>query len=89
MKDGDLVELIQPSRARDGWVEVGGVDKSGPSDRSRGHWPVGTLAVFIESLPNKFHQLASLVLIDGSPGWVWNDEIRLVTTHNGDGHESR
>jgi hypothetical protein len=83
MKPGDLVELAQPTLTWEGWIEVGSMDNSGPSDRRRGYWPAGTLAVFIDSLPNVYHQLVSVVLIDGSPGWVWNDEIRPVTTHSG------
>lgn len=86
MKDGDLVELIQPGGEAaelmgcTGELSVGSMDNSGPSDRRRGYWSAGTLAVFIDSLPNVYHQLASVVLIDGSTGWVWNDEIRLVST---------
>ncbi len=89
MNPGDLVELIQPARACDGWVEVGGMDKSGPSDRRRGHWPAGTLVVFIDSIPNMADRPASVILIDGSRGWIWNDEIRLASNGSGDGHESR
>jgi hypothetical protein len=73
MKDGDLVEFKQPDG--DDLVLVGGMDKSG---FNLGAWPAGTLAVVLGPHPfiSRWSEPATMILIDGLRGWVWNDEIR-------------
>ena len=81
MKDGDLVELIQPGGEAaelmgcTGELSVGNmVDGSRP-------WrlPVGTLAVHLGRHPRMPGEPAIVILIDGKLGWVWDYEIRLAT----------
>jgi len=80
MKDGDLVELIQP----DGVVAelmgcTGDISVGNMVDGSR-PWqlPVGTLAVYLGRHPRMPGEPAIVVLIDGKLGWVWDYEIRPI-----------
>ena len=77
MNPGDLVELFQPGgeaaelMSCTGDISVGDMDDSHP-------WqlPVGTLAVYLGRHPRMPAEPASMILIDGKPGWVWDYEIR-------------
>jgi hypothetical protein len=79
MNLGDLVELTDPQNhhSDDEQVTIGYVDGNG--EISRREFPVGTLAIFLKPYLIKPGAPASVILIDGIPGWVWNDEIRPAT----------
>jgi len=70
MNPGDLVELV--STQADELVIVGDFD-----DSASRRFVVGTLAMVISNL-TKNELPAVLIMIDGSQGWVWDGEIRLV-----------
>jgi hypothetical protein len=75
MKDGELVELFAA------WgdnVDVGGF----VGVAVLGTFPDGTLAMVLGPHPfiSRRSEPATMILIDGLRGWVWNDEIRPVST---------
>jgi hypothetical protein len=79
MNPGDLVELtdLLNHLSDDEQVTIGCVDGNG--EISRREFRVGTLAIFLKPYPIKPGAPASVILIDGIPGWVWDDEIRPAT----------
>jgi len=74
MTPGNLVELWDDADGEG--ITVGGM----PNDPiQRREFPAGTLAVWL----GRHHLLkrstrASVILIGGKPGWVWDSEIRPV-----------
>ena len=84
MKDGDLVELLDSDGSSK--IVVGSLNGNSVD---RLLFPAGTLAVRIKRFPVG-DKPASVILVDGFQGWVWNDELQLANiTHDGGDHETR
>jgi hypothetical protein len=79
VKPGDLVRIIDHNHYQEqhAWVTVGSVS----SEKDHRNFPAGTVAVFLGACAVDLDDLPerSLVLIDGTPGWVWKDEIVLYS----------
>ena len=87
MKSGDLVELTDQLLIEgDDYPIVVGDLKSGEGCR---RFDSGTLAILHGDYMASLDEPASVILIDGRLGWVWNKEIRPASTPNGGDHESR
>ena len=87
MKSGDLVDLCgNGGGLRDDYPIVVGDLKSGEGCR---RFDSGTLAMLCGDHMVNLDEPASVILIDGRLGWVWNKEIRRASTPNGGDHESR
>lgn len=72
MNPGDLVELCRKGGDP---VSIGEYDGTAGRD-----FPVGTLCVYL-GMSREWNRsrLAVDILIDGAPGWVWQDEIKPAT----------
>ena len=87
MNPGDLVELTDQLLIEgDDYPIVVGDLKSGEGCR---RFDSGTLAMLCGDHMVNLDEPASVILIDGRLGWVWNKEIRPASTPNGGDHESR
>ena len=82
MNPGDLVEICC---GPGGLVSIGTDDGAAPRD-----FPAGILCIYLgvnrEWSRGRF---AYDILIDGAPGWVWQNEIVPVTGGDGGEHASR
>ena len=82
MNPGDLAEICC---GPGGLVSIGTDDGAAPRD-----FPAGILCIYLgvnrEWSRGRF---AYDILIDGAPGWVWQNEIVPVTGGDGGEHESR
>ena len=84
MKDGDLVELLDSDGSSK--IVVGSLNGNSVD---RLLFPAGTLAVRIKRFLAG-EKPASVILVDGFQGWVWNDELQLANiTHDGGDYETR
>jgi hypothetical protein len=70
---GELVELFDAQTTAE-YIVVGSMDNTVDWRR---RFPFGTLVLFIDEYPNQ-GEPASVILVGGQPGWVWNHEIRPV-----------
>lgn len=71
MAPGELVELFDDNHQND-YIVVGNLDSTVDFRR---WFPFGTLVLLMGEYPGQ-GEPASMVLIDGKPGWVWDYEIR-------------
>ena len=87
MKSGDLVELTDQLLIEgDDYPIVVGDLKSGEGCR---RFDSGTLAILHGDYMASLDEPASVILIDGRLGWVWNKEIRPASTGSGGDHATR
>ena len=87
MKPGDLVELTDQLLIEgDDYPIVVGDLKSGEGCR---RFDRGTLAILYSDHVTNLDEPASVILIDGRLGWVWNKEIRPASTGSGGDHATR
>ena len=71
MNPGDLVELFDCHQIND-YIVVGELNNTVDLRRRVPH---GTLALLMGEFPAQ-GEPASMILVDGKPGWVWDYEIR-------------
>ena len=73
MKPGDLVRLYEPSN-RNREFSVGNLN------RDLGGWqvPAGTVAMVIEIIPDMGDGVTYHILVDGSMGWVYEDDCEEI-----------
>ena len=81
MNPGDLVELFDDNHLND-YIVVGDLNNT-LDIRSR--FPLGTLVLLMGEYPGQ-GEPASMILIGGKLGWVWDYEIRPFI---GGDHETR
>ena len=87
MKPGDLVELTDQLLIEgDDYPIVVGDLKSGEGCR---RFDRGILAILYSDHVTNLDEPASVILIDGKLGWVWNKEIRPASTGSGGDHATR
>ena len=71
MNPGDLVELFDYHQIND-YIVVGELNNTVDLRR---RVPLGTLVLLIGEFPAQ-GEPASMILVDGKSGWVWDYEIR-------------
>lgn len=74
MNPGELVELFDDNHLND-YIVVGELNNTVDLRR---RFPLGTFVLLIGKYPGR-GKPASMILIDGKPGWVWDYEIRPAT----------
>jgi len=71
MAPGELVELFLDRQMSD-YIVIGNLNNTLDFRR---RFPLGTLVLLMGEYPGQ-GEPASMVLVDGKPGWVWDYEIR-------------
>ena len=71
MNPGDLVELFDYHQIND-YIVVGELNNT---VNLRRRFPLGTLVLLMGEFSAQ-GEPASMILVDGKPGWVWDYEIR-------------
>jgi len=71
MAPGELVELFDDNQMSD-YIVVGGLNNTVDIRR---RFPLGTLVLLMGEYPGQ-RDPASMILVGGKPGWVWDYEIR-------------
>ena len=71
MNPGDLVELFDYHQIND-YIVVGELNNTVDLRR---RVPLGTMVLLMGEFPAQ-GEPASMILVDGKPGWVWDYEIR-------------
>jgi hypothetical protein len=71
MAPGELVELFDERQMND-YIVVGELNNTVDLRR---RFPLGTFVLLMGEYPDQ-GEPASMILIDGKPGWVWDYEIR-------------
>jgi hypothetical protein len=71
MAPGELVELFDDNHLND-YIVVGNLNNTIDVRR---RFPLGTFVLLMGEYPDQ-SEPASVILVDGKPGWVWDYEIR-------------
>jgi hypothetical protein len=79
MNPGDLVELFDDNHLND-YIVVGDLNNT---DDARRRFPLGTFVLLMGEYPDQ-GEPASVILVGGKPGWVWDYEIRPIAHSGGD-----